>query len=201
VTQDARLPRRVLLVAGAAFALLALGALGLGVLPADATVRETLLAAASPDLVALMRVVNRLGDWRLLLPATLVLLAVSRRARARWWVWVGLMVVAPLTEGALKWLVARPRPEGLAAGFPSGHATAAAAFFGAVIYLSAPLAPGPRAAVRALAVAAIVLVALARVLLRAHWPSDAVAGIALGLALASAAAVVAAASAPAPTPR
>jgi membrane-associated phospholipid phosphatase len=55
--------------------------------------------------------------------------------------------------------------------------------------------------VRALAVAAIVLVALARVLLRAHWPSDAVAGIALGLALASAAAVVAAASAPAPTPR
>jgi membrane-associated phospholipid phosphatase len=39
----------------------------------------------------------------------------------------------------------------------------------------------------------IVLVALARVVLRAHWPSDSLGGIALGLALASAAAAIAAA--------
>ena len=37
----------------------------------------------------------------------------------------------------------------------------------------------------------IVLVAVARVILRAHWPSDALGGIALGLALASAAALLA----------
>src|SRR5919204_259468 len=36
------------------------------------------------------------------------------------------------------------------------------------------------------------LVALARVILGAHWPSDALAGLALGLALASAAALLAA---------
>jgi membrane-associated phospholipid phosphatase len=46
--------------------------------------------------------------------------------------------------------------------------------------------------VRALAVAMIVLVGLARVILRAHWPSDVVAGIALGLALAAAAGLLAA---------
>jgi membrane-associated phospholipid phosphatase len=36
----------------------------------------------------------------------------------------------------------------------------------------------------------LILVALARVVLRAHWPSDVLGGIALGLALASAAALL-----------
>ena len=45
-----------------------------------------------------------------------------------------------------------------------------------------------RLAVRIGAVLIVVLVALARVLLRAHWPLDTLAGAALGLALASAAA-------------
>ena len=48
-----------------------------------------------------------------------------------------------------------------------------------------------RRCVRAAAVALIVLVAVARVILRAHWPSDALAGIALGTAFASAAVLLA----------
>ena len=76
-------------------------------------------------------------------------------------------------------------------GFPSGHATAAAAFFGAVFYLAESLRPPARRLVRVAALVIIVLVATARVMLRAHWPSDALAGIALGLALASGAALAA----------
>ena len=53
--------------------------------------------------------------------------------------------------------------------------------------LAAPLPPEARRAVRVLAMVCIVLVGVARVALRAHWPTDAAAGIALGLALASAA--------------
>jgi len=48
-----------------------------------------------------------------------------------------------------------------------------------------------RRLVRAAALVIIVLVAAARVMLRAHWPTDALGGIALGLTLASAAALLA----------
>ncbi len=170
---------------------LALAVTTLATVPGDAAVREALLELASPPVLAAMRVINYAGSWQLLLPASLLLLLVFRRARERWYVWVGLMIVAPATEGILKMLVGRPRPEAASMGFPSGHATAAAAFFGAVFYLAESLRPPARRLVRVAALVIIVLVATARVMLRAHWPSDALAGIALGLALASGAALAA----------
>jgi len=170
---------------------LALAVTTLATVPGDAAVREALLALASPAVLAAMRVINYAGSWQLLLPASLLLLLVFRRARERWYVWVGLMIVAPATEGALKIVIGRPRPEAASMGFPSGHATAAAAFFGAVFYLAESLRPPARRLVRVAALVIIVLVATARVMLRAHWPSDALAGIALGLALASGAALAA----------
>jgi undecaprenyl-diphosphatase len=183
-------PRAVLSWTAVCFVLLAAGALTVGALPADTAVRDAVLGVAAPWLVAAMRVANRAGDWRVLLPAVLLLFVASRRARERWWAWTGLMASAPLAEWTLKHVVARARPEDPSLGFPSGHATAAAAFFGAVLYLARDLRAPWRAFVRTLAVVAIVLVAVARVVLRAHWPSDALAGVALGLALASAAAIV-----------
>ena len=184
-------PRTVLVVLGAFFVALAGAVALIGVLPADTAVREALLGLATPAVVAAMRLVNYGGDWRVLLPGTLVLLAAFPRARERWWIWLTLMIAAPMTEGLLKIAIARPRPEGPAFGFPSGHATAAAAFCGAVLYLSSALPLATRRLVRALAVVAVILVGLARVILRAHWPSDVLGGITLGLALASVAAIVA----------
>lgn len=188
---SARIPRGVLVVTFGAFLVLMLAVLLVGTETADTALRDRILAAASPNVVALMRVVNVAGDWRFLLPATLLLLGVFDRARRTWWVWIALMVAAPLAEGALKIVVGRPRPEGPAYGFPSGHATAAAAYFGALLYLSDTLPPTTRTAVRVVAVAMIVLVGVARVMLGAHWPSDVVGGLALGLALASGATVIA----------
>jgi membrane-associated phospholipid phosphatase len=195
--------RTLCLANGAVFLLLALAATWLGTLPFDGPARETVLALASPAVLAAMRVVNYAGAWQVLIPGTVLLFLVFERARAAWWVWLVLMVAAPLAEGGLKFVVGRTRPEGLALGFPSGHATAAAAFFGAVLYLAGTLNGAARWILRALAVATIAAVAIARVMLRAHWPSDALAGIALGLALASAAALVASAWAldPAVSPR
>jgi membrane-associated phospholipid phosphatase len=184
-------PRGVLTVAGACFVALTAAIVVLGALPADVSLRQGLLALATPGVIGLMRVVNRAGEWRVLVPGMVLLFVVFGEARRRWWLWVGLMIVAPTLEWAFKHLVGRPRPEDASLGFPSGHSTAAAAFFGAVMFLAGALPPRLAAVVRVLAVVMIGLVGMARVILRAHWPSDVLAGIALGLALAAAAGLLA----------
>jgi undecaprenyl-diphosphatase len=181
----------VLLAAAACFAALTAAVVTLGAFPADAVLRQALLALATPGVVDAMRIVNSAGDWRMLLPGTVALFIVFRRAREQWWLWATLMATAPVMETVFKQLVGRPRPEGVALGFPSGHATAAAAFFGAVMLLAGTLPPRVCGWVRALALVMIALVGLARVILGAHWPSDVLAGIALGLALAAGAALLA----------
>src|SRR5437870_13292122 len=188
-------PRRslpgVLIASAGCFLALALAVGFMPSLPGDTVVREALLGLASPPILAAMRLINRAGSWQLLLPGSLLLLLAFRRARERWYVWVGLMIAAPATEGILKIIIGRPRPEAASMGFPSGPATAAAASVGAVFYLAESPRPTARALVRTAALVSIVLVAAARVMLRAVWRSDALAGIALGLALASAAALAA----------
>ena len=126
----------------------------------------------------------------MLLPASLILLALSPDARRRWWLWLAAMPASAIVESMLKTTLARPRPEDLSAGFPSGHAAAAAAFAVIVVCLAgrSRLRPASQAAVCAVAVILAVLVGLARVELRAHWPSDVLAGWALGTACAAGAA-------------
>ena len=181
----------VMLAGAAGFLVLTLAVMVFPSVPGDTTVREWLLGIATPPMVRTLKVINEAGSWKVLLPASLLLFVAFPRGRRRWWVWGGLMVAAPIAEGLLKILIGRPRPEELSMGFPSGHATAAAAFFGALFYLAAAFTPLARRLVRAGAVLMIVLVALARVILRAHWPADTLAGIALGLTLASIAAMLA----------
>ena len=193
-------PHSLLAVTGACFTAIATFIVLWGAFPADAFIRESLLNVAGPTVVSIFRVFNLGGDWRGLVPGTLLLFVVFPRARERWWLWIALMLSAPLCEWTLKQVFMRPRPENLSFSFPSGHSTAAAAFFGAVIYLCGSLPPRRRDLVRALAALMIVLVGLARVILRAHWPSDVVAGFALGLALATIASLLAA-SEPAPQTR
>ncbi len=186
-------PRSVLAVTLTCFVALAIAAALVGVFPADALVSRTLLDWRSPALLKVMSVINAAGDWRLLVPGTALLYVAFPRARTRWGIWLALMLAAAIGPDLMKFLVGRPRPYGHALGFPSGHATGAAAYFGAVIYLAGSLRPRLRMLVRVGAILMIVLVAIARVMLRAHWPSDALGGIAFGLALASAAALLASA--------
>lgn len=183
-------PHGVVLVTTSAFIALSLAVLLLQAVPFDAVLRDAVLALASPAVVAAMRVLTHLGDAWFLLPALGVLFALVPEARARWWLWLGLLLISLVAE-PVKYVVARPRPEALSFGYPSGHATTAAAFFGALMYLAGGFRPGARTTVRAVAPLLIIVVALSRVMLRKHWPSDVVAGIALGLALAATAAIIA----------
>ena len=154
-------PRGVLIVTSACFVALATAVVLWGASPIDTFIRESLLNIAGPTVVSVFRVFNMGGDWRGLVPGTLLLFVVFPRARERWWLWVALMLTAPLMEWSLKQVFMRPRPENLSFSFPSGHSTAAAAFFGAVMYLCGSLPPRWRDTVRVLAGVMIVLVGLA----------------------------------------
>lgn len=102
--------------------------------------------------------------------------------------WVSAMVVSQALIGPVKDVYERVRPplplvETTSWSFPSGHAVA-----GAVIALAAVIVlvrAGPkRRNLELLAAAFVVVMALSRVYLRAHWLTDAAAGAALGAAIA-----------------
>ncbi|MBI4610327.1 MAG: phosphatase PAP2 family protein [Candidatus Rokubacteria bacterium] len=155
-----------------------------GQLPGEQDLYQAIVDRASPGIVAVFQWVNQLGNKWVLAPAALVLLLVLRPAHRRWWLWISVLVGAPVLEDLVKPVVGRLRPEGGSLGFPSGHVTAAAAFFFLAAYLGGKAATNrPMRIGLWLAAAVLVgLVGLARIVLRAHWPGDAVGGAALGLA-------------------
>lgn len=176
---------------GAAMCILLTAAvLAYGILPGESALRATLIAWASPTVTEAARWVNDAGTWRVLVPATLILLGVSREARRHWWLWCWVLIVTPLIGEGWQELVGRPRPHGSALGFPSGHATAVATFSILVIYLvgrTRLAAPG-RFAIQSLAILVMVAVGVTRVVLGAHWPGDVLVGFALGAACSAGAA-------------
>jgi membrane-associated phospholipid phosphatase len=161
-----------------------------GVLPGETALRALVRGTASPEMRSLARTIRPLGTWWGIVPGLVLLLSVSRHARRRWWLWGAVLVAAPLAGEALQELVVRRRPQGSALGFPSGHATAVAAFAVATIYLvgRSGLSLGLRVAIGLAAVLAMLAIGLSRMVLDAHWTLDVVAGFALGAAGAAAAA-------------
>jgi undecaprenyl-diphosphatase len=155
---------------------------------------------AQPWLLAAARTITAFGAPLVVNVAVLVagiVLLVGRQRRAV--IIVGVARLGELAcETALKALLARPRPAfpgpvEFASGysFPSGHAAGAAVAYGAIALMALPLV---RSWVRLLLGGACVLVITAvgasRVLLGVHFPSDVVAGVALGLAWVGGAALL-----------
>ena len=161
-----------------------------GILAPEEAVRDAVRDVSSPQLRALSRTIRPLGTWWGIVPGVLLLLAASPRARRRWWLWSLALVIAPLAGEALQEFVGRPRPRGEADGFPSGHATATAAFAVAVIYLLGRSHFGRpiRLVIAVAATTLSLLIGISRIVLDAHWPLDVIAGFALGAAGAAAAA-------------
>jgi undecaprenyl-diphosphatase len=162
-----------------------------GGLPGERGLYDLITGAASPPVVAIFSWINYLGDRRVLVPAIVVLLLIlPRRLRSRWWLWGATLAAAGALEWLAKGIVARPRPAGSALGFPSGHAAAAAAFFVLAAYLGGKSLRTRRGkpVIWTGAALIILIVGIARMVLRAHWPVDALGGAALGMACAAAAA-------------
>jgi membrane-associated phospholipid phosphatase len=122
----------------------------------------------------------------------LVLAALIYVVLRRWWTDLRLLVMATagilaLVDLALKPLFDRARPPDKlldvdGRSFPSGHAAGAVAFYGAMLVILAAHYPHLR---RPLAIGAclwVALVWLSTLYARAHWPTDLLAGGAVGLA-------------------
>ncbi|HAE95147.1 MAG TPA: hypothetical protein DCG65_11335 [Hyphomonas atlantica] len=171
------------------FAGLALGEAGLWPLDAfDRAITDAIPALRSESLNLLMLAVTALGDSRFLIFVSVVTIGALLIAKA--WREAILFGVAfslmPLIVKVLKVTIARPRPTvDLYGGvesfsFPSGHATNSALIYGALALLSLAVfrkLPG-RLIAAAFALLAI-MIALSRVYLGAHWPSDTLAGLGL----------------------
>ncbi|HEY4526644.1 MAG TPA: phosphatase PAP2 family protein [Candidatus Paceibacterota bacterium] len=140
---------------------------------------------------------------------TVVMVAVTLIVAAALFFWlkeramsVGLlatMATSTLITYALKHAVARTRPDMLyqayaetGFSFPSGHSSAAAAFFGFFAYIAwKKMSPGPRrGAVVALATLYVLLMAFGRVYLDVHYLSDVLVGLAVGICSAFIGAIV-----------
>jgi len=158
----------------------------------DASVQAFFRFHREAWVTSLLRATARLGAAGLLVPLTILTgLALSLR-RHRWRPLIVLVAAvggAELLAGLVKQLVQRPRPPlaeaaTLAAGFafPSAHATAATAVFGALAALVVTRSDSWTRVVVAWTAASllVVVVGFSQVYLGANWLSDVVGGVALG---------------------
>lgn len=175
---------------------LALGANVVGrgpVVGIDAATAGQLQGLRAPWLDSVMMMASALGDGsqRTAVTALAALYLLWRRR----WPWALALVLAmigsALLTPAFKTAFHVARPSALYSGaeaysFPSGHATSAAALYLTLAWMASyALARRWRPLAWLLAALAILVTAISRVYVGAHWPSDVVAGVALGGALAS----------------
>ena len=143
--------------------------------------------------------VTRLGDAT---PLLTILIVAGVLVPVRWgvgWRLIALpsaaAVVAFSTSSVIKQLTARARPPSVhwastahGFAFPSGHATTATAGYLVLAVLISGLMPTARRrrAVRGAGITVAFLVGASRIVLAVHWPTDVIAGWALGTAVAAA---------------
>ena len=162
------------------------------VLAFDERLRALVHDLASPRLTALMRAASLYGGPAVLVPAGLVA-AVAFLIKG--WRRGALLVVvtlagAGLLNGLLKFSFARVRPASFfdyplpgSPSFPSGHALYAASVFGGLaVLLTARIRTRLlQLAIWFVAISLILLVGVSRVYLGVHYPSDVLAGYAIGV--------------------
>lgn len=157
--------------------------------PFDHAATAWIRRADSTVVDAVMRTLTIVGKMIVLVPAACAIAAWAWREGARQLavVLVTLTATAIATMSLLKVLFARERPDlffeitaPTSYSFPSGHALLAVAVYGFAAVVVARLRPRLRGALSLAAPLAIAGIGVSRVYLGVHWPTDVLAGFAVG---------------------
>jgi membrane-associated phospholipid phosphatase len=162
------------------------------VLAFDDRLRESVHGLASPGLTTIMRAASLYGGPAVLIPAGLLAAVAFLMKGWRRGALLTLVLLsgAGLLNGLLKFSFARVRPTSYfdyplpgSPSFPSGHALYAAGVFGGLAVLLTARMENRlhQFLVWLFAVSLILLVGLSRVYLGVHYPSDVLAGYAIGV--------------------
>lgn len=155
----------------------------------DEPILDWFYTLITPPLTTFMRVLSVVGDVPVMLGLSLLVFALLLRFARREAIFFALsMGGASLLMLLGKVVLARPRPtlydvqlwEVGSTSFPSGHATGSAAFFLSLYFLAAHTAPRWRLPVALLGGLMVALISASRLYLQVHYPSDILAGVALG---------------------
>jgi undecaprenyl-diphosphatase len=180
------------LLAALGFAIMAGFAAATDYFPADLWLTHRLQDVDAHAFSEALNWASRLAEMPLVVLVALgAALALALLARHLGAMWLVAALVVSLADTPVKLLVDRPRPAGdlvqvgektASAAFPSGHVTAAVLVYGFICYLAGFLIPARllRFLVQAACLVVIVLTALQRVYVGAHWPSDVLGGLLFG---------------------
>ncbi|HEY3065190.1 MAG TPA: phosphatase PAP2 family protein [Methylomirabilota bacterium] len=173
------------MAAAVAFATLALSAARNGIFDLDRGTQALVGLTRSSSLHGPMATLSLLGQATGLVPAIAMAQIISWRCRRRWAVALPIVMAGTWGLETLgKWAVDRPRPNGAAWGFPSGHTFSVVVLFGVIAYLVCTSGAGQRWRWTAVTTCGVLAlgVAFSRLYLDMHWLSDVGGGFAVGLA-------------------
>jgi membrane-associated phospholipid phosphatase len=159
----------------------------------DLNILRLFAALRDPANAAGFLALTYLGSWQIIIPlgvAVLALFALFRRWRMALFL-ITSYAGGELISSVLKALIRRPRPGAEFAllaqdtySFPSGHAIAAFTFYGMLGYFIYRMVRrrSLKTLTAVLTIALVAAIGVSRVYLGVHWPSDVLAGWAIGLA-------------------
>ena len=158
----------------------------------DDPIREWVYSIRNPALTEVLKVITYMGNWQTITLLCIVLL-LFRKTRLRYGVPVSAgAIFVTIFNRIIKLIFKRPRPEGSlhlieegGYSFTSGHSITSMVVFGLLIYLVGKYVKNRKAANILTAALAVpwIFIGLSRIYMGVHFPSDVLAGWALGAAV------------------
>lgn len=164
-----------------------------GRIPAfDTGIREWVYSIRGPELTAVLKVITYMGNWQTITLLCIVLL-LFRKTRFRYGVPVSASAIfITLLNKGIKIIFQRPRPDEAfhliqegGYSFTSGHSITSMVVFGLLIYLVRGYVKDRKKAniITVLLGIPWIFIGLSRIYMGVHYPSDVLAGWALGAAI------------------